>query len=219
MGRVNGGRPYGEVIVGLNSDSSGNISIFDTTGVYQISASTIPGSSDLLLVGGSGSRIEFNAASGGSSFFTINNSVAQATLDATHLTFTAGPNTFDGSVGVSVNHIIGVGSPPGLAAGVGAGTSPTLSISGTDAGGNITITTGSTPASNSIILTVSFALSFGGVPRNITLTPGNKNSAQLVASGLPYVNQAATTVTSFTIMAVAALAASTQYQWFYSITK
>jgi hypothetical protein len=64
---------------------------------------------------------------------------------------------------------------PTIAAGAGAGTSPTVTISGDDTAGTITITVGTSPAAG-ILATVTFSGVFGNNP-HVILTPGDATSA------------------------------------------
>lgn len=104
---------------------------------------------------------------------------------------------------------------PSIAAGAGAGTSPTISITGTDQSGVITLTTGTTPTgSNATIATVTYQLAFAtnSFP---TLTAANSTTAALSGTTMVYTTG---TTTTFTITSgTLALAAATQYKWFYSV--
>lgn len=64
---------------------------------------------------------------------------------------------------------------PTIAAGAGAGTSPTVAISGDDTAGKITITCGANPAAGTLA-TVTFSGVFGNAP-HVTLTAGDPASA------------------------------------------
>ena len=108
-------------------------------------------------------------------------------------------------------HPVSGGAAPTIAAGTGAGTSPTIAISGTDNFQTITLTTGSTPSATATICTVTFNKTWGSAPKCI-ISPGN-GTAALANNGTtnPYVS--AMTTTTFTFTSTGALAASTQYIW------
>jgi len=121
--------------------------------------------------------------------------------------------------GTGINLIFGNSSVPGIAAGGGAGTSPTISINGTNVGGQVFVTIGTTPSgSNAIIATITFAGSSGYTNQPfITLTPAN--SATALLSGVTMVYASTASPLSWTINAgTTALTPATQYSWYYSIT-
>ncbi|HZM06643.1 MAG TPA: hypothetical protein VFC44_26890 [Candidatus Saccharimonadales bacterium] len=79
---------------------------------------------------------------------------------------------------------------PGIAAGTGAGSSPTLVSSlGSQQSGIITLTTGSGPGASAVIATLTYAASWPWQTTNYTaLTPGNAAASALMATGAyPYV--------------------------------
>jgi hypothetical protein len=73
-------------------------------------------------------------------------------------------------------------SAPTLTAGTGAGTSPTITITGTDVAGVLNITTGTSPTgSNATIVTVTFNVAFGTAPY-VVFSPINSVSAALTSA-------------------------------------
>lgn len=119
-----------------------------------------------------------------------------------------GVQTFSGGVK-------GGGSAPTIVADVAAGTSPTITISGTNMSGQITVTAGTSPQANNDILQLVFA--GGGLsstPRP-QITPVNGNALSL---GLTAEVGATTLLsTSFKLsIRGAALVAGTQYIWSYT---
>ena len=114
---------------------------------------------------------------------------------------------------VKLKDVQGIGPLPGIAAGVGAGTSPTIAIVGTTLGGIISVTTGSTPSTGAVV-TITFANSFA-FPTTcaVTLTPREVHSATAVAT-----IYATGTTTGFSIDNVTVpLTAATTYQWNYTV--
>jgi hypothetical protein len=111
-------------------------------------------------------------------------------------------------------HGVGGSSTPTIAAGTGAGTSPTISITGSDMGGQITLTTGTLPTGGGTIFTVTFALAFSTAPY-ITFSAANANAAGL--SGLTAVYATATTTTFLFTSDATGLTAATQYIWAYDV--
>ncbi len=107
-------------------------------------------------------------------------------------------------------------SAPSIAGGTGAGTSPSVAITGSDIAGKITITTGTTPSgSNTTIASVTFNIPYAASPY-VILTPADANTALLSGVTMVYVGTISTTgfvITSGTT----ALAASTGYSFYYHV--
>ena len=100
---------------------------------------------------------------------------------------------------------------PAIAAGTGAGTSPTIAIAGSDSSFQITLTTGSAPAgTNAAIATVTFASAFPNTPYS-SVTPSNANAATL--SGTTGVYEVTGTSNFVLYSGSAALTGATQYIW------
>lgn len=101
-----------------------------------------------------------------------------------------------GSGLLSVPQIKGSGSTPSIAGGAGAGSTPTVSITGTDMAGEITVTTDTDPTTSSVFCTVTFATAFGTAPY-VVFSPSNDNAALLIRTtdGGLYVNSTTTTFT------------------------
>lgn len=113
---------------------------------------------------------------------------------------------------------------PTIAAGTGAGTSPTVTITGDSTSGYIDLTTGSASSASATVVTVTFPLSagfgLGNIPNSIPLSPANSNAAALSGRGQVYVDLSASSGTSFVIKVGATrLAAHTKYIWFYGPVK
>jgi hypothetical protein len=80
---------------------------------------------------------------------------------------------------VSSVHLKGISSTPTILAGVGAGTSPTVSVSGNDTSMQVTITTGASPTgSGATIATVTYNTAFSATPHPIW-SAANVNAAAL----------------------------------------
>ncbi len=116
-------------------------------------------------------------------------------------------------VNISLKHLIGNSSAPTIAAGAGAGTSPTISITGTDLAGAVTVTSGSTPSASSVIVTITFNGSYGTAPY-VQLTPANAATALLNGTTMVYVTA---TTTTFVINAgTVGITPATTYLWNYA---
>lgn len=132
----------------------------------------------------------------------------------------SGNSGFNGNVSTSGNavvtstHFIGNVSS-GIAAGTGAGTAPTVSISGTDNDGSVTILSGTTPTgAGATIATITYGFAF---PANsfVTLTPANAITAALNGIGMVFTTASNT---AWTITAgTTALTGATTYKWFYHV--
>lgn len=106
-------------------------------------------------------------------------------------------------------------APATVAAGTGAGTTPTVSVVGTAMAGFLTVLTGTTPGTSSVVATVTLGDSLGAAPR-VILTPRNAAAAALTGAGAVYVS--AETVNTFAIsVGSTALAGATTYEWNYHI--
>jgi hypothetical protein len=117
-----------------------------------------------------------------------------------------------------VYRIAGTGTNPTIGAGTGAGTSPTVSITGKDLGGYISVTTGTVPSLSATVATISFGNSRTAKPRSIVLTPANAAAAALSGVNMVYVSESNISTTSFLILSgTTALTGSTQYKWFYQV--
>lgn len=114
---------------------------------------------------------------------------------------------------VNTQHIQGTGTAPTIAAGVGAGSSPTVSITGSDTAGAVSVTTGTLPTgTNAVVATITFNTAYGTAPY-IVLQPANAITATL--SGVSMVFVTSTTTTFVITSGTTALTAATTYKWNY----
>lgn len=85
------------------------------------------------------------------------------------------------------------GKPIGaIVAGTGAGTSPTISVSGSDQAGTLTLTTGTACAANATIATIYFGATWGSAPV-VHLRGANALAASLLTTEIPFVSNPAAT--------------------------
>lgn len=118
---------------------------------------------------------------------------------------------------LQTNSIRSNGLAPAIAAGTGAGTSPTISISGSDMAGTITLTTGTLPTLSATIATITYNVPYGIKP-HVVLTPVNSNAALLSGVTMVYVNDASSSNSVFVLTAgTTALSAATAYTWYYQV--
>jgi hypothetical protein len=112
---------------------------------------------------------------------------------------------------------LGSGTPT-IAAGTGAGTGPTVVITGNDNAGVITVTTGTAPAASATVVTITFGQAFGVTPRAVILTDASPSAAALSGPGKVYADQSTLGLTSWQVkVGATALAAATQYKWWYHV--
>lgn len=108
---------------------------------------------------------------------------------------------------------------PTIAAGDGAGTGPTLAISGSNYAGLISVTTGTSPGFDEVVATITFSSPMATAPKAILLTPANDSAAALPSAGIVvWPDSAGFTSALWTINVGAdALDAATLYRWFYAV--
>ncbi len=101
-------------------------------------------------------------------------------------------------------------SVPSIAAGAGAGTSPSIAISGSDAGFTVTLTEGN-PSATGVIFTATLGSPSSGAPPRVGISPGNAATAALSGTSVPFVTKSNTTVVLNS--GSVALTAGTVYVW------
>lgn len=111
------------------------------------------------------------------------------------------------------------GSTPSIAAGTGAGTGATISITGNDVGGKITLTTGTSPVLAGIVFTVTFSQTLAIIPKSVVITAGSGPAANSGSNKL-YIDAATLSTTIMELKNIGtALTASTSYIWYYLIVQ
>lgn len=132
----------------------------------------------------------------------------------------SGNSYFNGNVfgsnssDINISHFIGNSGTPGIAGGAGAGTGPTVSITGTDQSGVISITTGTTPSASAAVATITYNYAY---PNNSfpSLTPANAATALL--SGVTMVYTSGSTTNFVINSGTTALTTLTTYSWYYNV--
>lgn len=197
--------------------------------LYKSRSTTISGGNAAVVSGDSIANINFGGGDGTNPIYSariralVSGTVSTGVVPI-DLAFYVGSNNAPSerlrvnSTGISTVHLQGSSSAPTIAAGAGAGTSPTVSVTGTDLGGYITVTTGTLPTLSATVVTVTFNVAYGSAPRCIQLTPAGPNAALLSGVNMVYVDQSGITTTTFAITSgTTALTASTTYKWYYSV--
>lgn len=98
---------------------------------------------------------------------------------------------------------------PTVAASTGAGTSPTISITGTDHAFEVTLTQGN-PTATGVIFTVFFQEDWVMAP-HVALAPANANAAALSGTSAVYVSTDSVSMSLHS--GSTGLVAGTQYKW------
>jgi len=188
--------------------------------INQIRLKCIDGFTNMVM--SSGSTRSLSMAAGTMTYsMTQNATVCSLSINAggsdANLTIDSSANA------VTVNHLGGNTGAPSVAAGTGAGTTPTVTIGAgsTDLSGYINVTSGTTCAASSPIVTITFASAYGAAPKCVIISPANALTASAVASRQVYVDQATgiTTTTFILTSGTTALANSSDYQWYYFVVQ
>lgn len=109
-------------------------------------------------------------------------------------------------------HYLG-SSTPTIAAGTGAGTSPTITVTGYDQGFRVNLTTGSSPSAGAVIFTITFGATFpSGYPNSANATAMEVNAAGLTGTYVSSLTQ-----TQMVFRLIGTLAATTVYIWSFTI--
>lgn len=118
----------------------------------------------------------------------------------------------------TVDHITGNSGTPSIAAGTGAGTSPTVSIEGTNIAGVVTVTTGTLPTgASNIIATITYNGLTYGTNSYVVISENSDAPATSLLTGVSMVGSKGNT-TGFTITSgTTALTAATTYKWNYIV--
>jgi len=222
------------------NSSSTNIMSLSSTGNLTANKFITSGSSSSYLVQGDGSTVLKSSVGGLTGSGTVssalvplttwsttntslsNTNISYANWDTTNHVLNLGTNTAQSTYLLNVNgrsklngQVSYGGSAPTISAGTGAGTSPTVTISGTNNGGIVNVTTGTLPSASATIVTVTYTGSFA-TGSEVILYPANAATALLSGVSMVYTSGNTTT---FTITAgTTALTASTAYSWNYQVT-
>jgi hypothetical protein len=170
------------------------------------SGTNIAGSS-FYLKGGAGTgnatpgKLYLQYASAGSSGATVQSYTTAVTIDSA-ATDVAGL--------LQVDRIAGTTSAPSISAGAAAGTSPTVSVTGTDLGGEIVVTTGTGSVGSGTLATITLNVAFAN--DCYPVLQAADADARGVAVNITHSS------TGFTIVAGAAgWSTSTEYKWTYIV--
>lgn len=103
-------------------------------------------------------------------------------------------------------------STPTISAGTGAGTAPTITISGTDHGFAISVIPGAGPATSATIATITFGATWPGTAPMAVCSEVNAATASLAVAARPFISTISTTTLTFKSNGTA-LTAGVLYQW------
>ena len=116
---------------------------------------------------------------------------------------------------LSVKHLKGNSSTPGIQATTGAGNNAVVKITGTDMSGVIEVATGEMPIANAILSTIQYSTAYSSAPV-VIITPGNAATASLMGTSTVFVGS--NTSTDFTLNTNATpLVSKTTYKWYYQV--
>ena len=116
---------------------------------------------------------------------------------------------------LSVKHLKGNSSTPGIQATIGAGNNAVVKITGTDMSGVIEVTIGDAPAANAVLAAIQYSTEYSGAPV-VIITPGNAATASLTGTTTVFVGS--NTKTDFTLNTNATpLVSKTTYKWYYQV--
>jgi trimeric autotransporter adhesin len=133
-------------------------------------------------------------------------------------TWTSTPGSGTALTSVTANHQLSGGSTPSIAAGAGAGSTPTVSITGTDSAGYISVLTGGSPTASAVVATITFNVAYGATPRAVIIAPASSNEAILGGNANVWADQGGVSTTVFTLnVGSTALAATTTYLFWYNV--
>jgi hypothetical protein len=107
-----------------------------------------------------------------------------------------------------------------VAAGPGAGTAPTLSITGNEIAGAVTLVAGTSPPASSLVFQVNYANPLGAVPCSIQIFAGNAFAATLPLNSMYlFVDWSTAGTANFRVFiaGTGALAAGTTYVFLYRV--
>jgi hypothetical protein len=119
--------------------------------------------------------------------------------------------------GIKTIHIKGTTSAPTITAGVGAGTSPTVSVvtNSTDLAGQISVTTGTSPTASGVVVTLTFNTAFTSTAPWVVISPANAAAAALAPSASVYPTS---TTSTLILNATGTMTASAgPYLWNYHV--
>ena len=192
-GNINAG---GSITGASVTASTGDFNASTTgTGLAMHGGGKITGASGAVTVAASGTNQDVSVTPSGSGKTNLGGDVV------------AGPATTHALTTTKVGHLSGYGTCPTIAAGAGAGTSPTIGITGTDAAFRVTLTTGTSCSTGSALFVVTFNTAYASAPY-VVFSRGAGGNPGTIA----YVGTSATQVTLSTV-APTALSDSTAYSW------
>lgn len=220
----------GTFSIGGTGNNSGSFSIAPGTGNQTITIANSTGVKTIQIGTGASANVITIGTTQTSGSITLGGAQTNGSLVLGSITNTTGNTTINGGTGNGSNsngtvditalstrlkHIVGTSTAPTIAAGTGAGTTPTVALTNaTDLSGRVDVTTGTLPVAASTVVTITFNTAYGQAP-NILLTPANAATALL--SGITMVFVTSTTTTFVITAGSTGLVAATAYRWFFHV--
>lgn len=120
-----------------------------------------------------------------------------------------------GSLPINQRYIHVTGSSSiAFSAGAGAGTGPTIVVTGTDLSGKLDITTGAAPSANEAVVTVTFSANYTSAPA-VIISPANAAAAANAVVSQVF---ATSSVSGFQLTSNAvAMGGANQFVWYYHV--
>src|SRR5215469_15052104 len=120
---------------------------------------TISGTGSITMVGTG--AYSFTTSTVATTCLTVKNSAASPTgLLQIWVSTSTNVATLDPKGTFAIRQIIGLSGAPAIAGGTGAGTTPTVGVTGNNTAGQITVTPGTSPTASAAVVTVTFANAF-----------------------------------------------------------
>lgn len=112
--------------------------------------------------------------------------------------------------------VVSVGSTPSNTPGTGAGTGPTVTVTGDDMAGALSVLTGTGPSASATVVTITFNAPYTAAPAGVCLQSSNTAAAALTGNAQVFVSSLTQNTWVLTVGSTN-LAATTTYTWTYHV--
>jgi hypothetical protein len=187
-----------------------NVTISPTTGVGAVTINATGGGSGTITGVTAGTGLTGGGTSGTVTLGIATTGVTAGSYTSADITVNAEGQITSASSGGSSYSLGGTLSSSNIAVGSGAGTGPTISVTGLDGNHNVNLTTGTSPVASATLFTLTFTTSRGHTSYPLLYQVGSTgytSLAQMVIIGTESATQYSVSSGS------TALAASTGYSW------
>lgn len=187
-----------------------NVTISPTTGIGAVTVNATGGGSGTITGVTAGTGLTGGGTSGTVTLAIDTTGVTAGSYTSADITVNAEGQITSASSGGSSYSLGGTLSSSNIAVGSGAGTGPTISVTGLDGNHNVNLTTGTSPVASATLFTLTFTTSRGHTSYPLLYQVGSTgytSLAQMVIIGTESATQYSVSSGS------TALAASTGYSW------